>query len=465
MPRWDAPVTVVAPAASNGRGGLRWDALTSVPGPPRDAAAEDDDEVPEVPVLAPGVRLAGEMQGTAFDRSQWLIDRDGRFLQVSEPLYRVAEQIDGTRTRAEVAAAVAEATGWAVTEEHVREIVRLKLLPAGVVLDAYDLPVVLPAAPRSPLQVAMRMKALGPRVLDPVTEVLQWLFAPVALIPLLAILAGMEYWLFAVHGVGEPFKAMLSTPALVLIVLPIMIVSGLVHEFGHASGLRYGGGRARRIGAGLYLIWPAFFTDTTDSYRLSRGGRVRTDLGGFYFHLLFALAVVAVYALTGAEFLLFVVLLINLEIVQQLFFPFARLDGYWLLADLTGIPDFFSQAGPFLRRVLRRGSSQSRLPALKTWPARVFGVYLLITVPVLGFLLYMTVKTVPATAAMTWDAILSQRDSFQIARGRGDTLESAAALVQMLILAVPVLATAAMLLLIVTWLVAAVRRRRRARTA
>jgi putative peptide zinc metalloprotease protein len=459
-PAWDAPVTVVAPGPTRGRGKPRWDALTIVPTP----VEEDEDEVPERPVLAPGVRLAGEMQGTAFQTSQWLIDRNGRFLQVSEPLYRVAEQIDGLRTLEEIAAAVSEATGWIVTPEHVREIIRLKFLPAGILLDVDDLPVLLPAASaRSPLQVNMRMKAMGPRVIDPITGVLQWLFSPFALVPLLALVIAMEYWVLAVHGVHAGFKQVIFTPALVLAVAPIMILSGLVHELGHASGLRYGGGRARRIGAGLYLIWPAFFTDTTDSYRLSRAGRVRTDLGGFYFHLLFAVGVVAAYFFTGAEFLLFIVVLINLEILQQLLFPFVRLDGYWLLADLTGVPDFFSQTGPFLRRVFRRGAADTRLPDLKTWPARVFGVYLLVTIPLLGFMLYMTVKTVPGLTSMTWNSIVTQGHNFRIAQARGAGFDMVAAIAQMLVLALPLLATGGMLLITATWLASKAWRRLRTR--
>ena len=46
-----------------------------------------------------------------------------------------------------------------------------------------------------------------------------------------------------------------------------------------------------------------------------------------------------------------IVVLINLEIVHQLM-PFVRLDGYWALADMTGIPDFFSHMGPFLRSLV-----------------------------------------------------------------------------------------------------------------
>ena len=42
----------------------------------------------------------------------------------------------------------------------------------------------------------------------------------------------------------------------------------------------------------------------------------------------------------------FAVLLINLDIIRQNV-PFARLDGYWALADLTDVPDFSSQMGRF----------------------------------------------------------------------------------------------------------------------
>ena len=56
--------------------------------------------------------------------------------------------------------------------------------------------------------------------------------------------------------------------------------------------------QAGRIGVGIYLVWPAFFTNVTDSYRLSRAGRLRTDLGGVYFNLIFMLGLAGVYAAT-----------------------------------------------------------------------------------------------------------------------------------------------------------------------
>lgn len=94
---------------------------------------------------------------------------------------------------------------------------------------------------------------------------------------------------YLVHGTWESIREVLYTPGLMLAVLGLAILAGFFHEFGHASALRYGGGRTQTMGVGLYLIYSAFYTD---SYRLGRWARMRTDLGGFYFHLLFALGVV-----------------------------------------------------------------------------------------------------------------------------------------------------------------------------
>ena len=54
------------------------------------------------------------------------------------------------------------------------------------------------------------------------------------------------------------------------------------------------------MGTGLYLVWPAFYTDVTDSYRLGRGGRLRIDLGGLYFNAIVAVAMFGVWAVDPA---------------------------------------------------------------------------------------------------------------------------------------------------------------------
>src|SRR5215210_1439406 len=93
-------------------------------------------EVPEYPALASGVELIGEMEGTGFEERQWLVQRGERFIQLSELLYRVAEQADGESTHEEMAQGVTRSTDWLVSAENVRQLLQGKLLPLGIILPA-----------------------------------------------------------------------------------------------------------------------------------------------------------------------------------------------------------------------------------------------------------------------------------------------------------------------------------------
>src|SRR5579875_2140523 len=132
--------------------------------------ATGGDGVPERPELAPGVVLAGEMQDGAFEEKQWLVQRDGQYVQLTELLYHTAEQIDGQRTLDEIAAGLSEAIDRKVSADNVRQLVGGKLIPIGLVKKA-DGSVVSQETPdgssasRSPLQINMRVRVLSPRII------------------------------------------------------------------------------------------------------------------------------------------------------------------------------------------------------------------------------------------------------------------------------------------------------------
>jgi putative peptide zinc metalloprotease protein len=395
--------------------------------------------IPERPRLAPNVQLVGEMQGTGFQDRQWLIQRDGQFIQLTELLYRVAEQANGKQTLEEMATGVTESTEWAVTAEHIHQLLK-KLIPLGLIATADGSAPAQATRQRSPLQVNMRLKTLDPNVIEPIAKVLQVLYNPPILTLFLITIALAHGWLYFSHGVADSVRDVLYTPGLLLVSLVIIIAAGVFHEFGHAAALCYGGGQVRGMGMGLYLIYPAFYTDVTDSYRLGRWARVRTDLGGIYFHLVFTLIIMALYFVSGQEFLLFVVMIIDLEIIRQ-FIPLIRMDGYWLLADLTGIPDFFSQMGPFLRSLLPVNSKGAKLPQLKPWVKAVFLAYIILTIPMLALFFFLMVKGLPYFMAITWDSLLNHLRIFSIAQSQGDFLALAAVASQIFFLMLPLVGT------------------------
>ena len=56
--------------------------------------------------------------------------------------------------------------------------------------------------------------------------------------------------------------------------LGLSVLCAAFHECGHAP-LPLRRRAPGMIGVGIYLVWPAFFANVTDSYRLSRAGRLR----------------------------------------------------------------------------------------------------------------------------------------------------------------------------------------------
>jgi len=389
------------------------------------------------PRLAQDVELVGELRGSGFVDQQWLVRRDGRYIQLTELLYRVAEQANGERSLEEIAERVTAATAWGVEVEHVQWLIQAKLVPLGLLATGDDAAGPLPRGGASPLQISLRARTIGPRVIDPITSMLQLLFTPLILVPMLTAIAVAHGWLYGVHGVGGAVTAVVYSPALLPLLAGIMVISGVFHEFGHASGLRYGGGQVREMGIGLYLFYPVLYTDLTDGYRLDRWARVRGDLGGFYFHLIFALGLILLYWVTGFEFLLAAVLAISLDIVYQCL-VFVRFDGYWALADLTGIPDFFSQMGAFMRSVLPiPGGRANKLPPLKPWVKVVFAAYIVITIPVLALVLFPMFRAAPSIIGMAWSSFKFLASDFSYAQAHSDLGGMAAAVLQMVLLALP----------------------------
>jgi putative peptide zinc metalloprotease protein len=133
----------------------------------------------------------------------------------------------------------------------------------------------------------------------------------------------------------------------------LFIVTLFAHEFGHAAAAVHGGVRPRRVGFVIYLVWPAFYSDVSDSWRLSRRARVVIDLGGVYFQLVATGAAAAGYAATGWR-PLWVAVLFSLAGCLANLNPFFRFDGYWLLGDALGVDSMHKQGRLALSRVIRR---------------------------------------------------------------------------------------------------------------
>jgi putative peptide zinc metalloprotease protein len=398
------------------------------------------ESVAGVPGRAEGVELLGELDGSGYREPPCLARRaDGQTIQLTGLLYQVLEAIDGRRDLDGIARVVSERIGKQATPDDIRFLVEKKLRPLGLLKEADGSdPEVKKANPL--LALRFRLVLSGERATRRLTAPFAALFHPLIVLAVLGGFIGVVGWLLFVEGIGGGARQTLYQPALVVLMFVLAAASAAFHEFGHAAALRYSGGTPGVMGAGLYLVWPAFYTDVTDSYRLARSGRLRTDLGGLYFNMVFAVAVFGVWAATGFDALLVVIPLLLFQMVQQLL-PLVRLDGYHILADVTGVPDLFARIKPTLQSFKPGTGPDPRVTALKPWVRVVITGWVLAVVPLLALSLLFAVVNLPRLAATAWDSLALQWQSIGAARHDGDPFGMAAGALSIAALCLPALSS------------------------
>jgi putative peptide zinc metalloprotease protein len=410
---------------------------------------------PEVPVRAAGVELIGEVPGSGYKEPPALVRRsDGQTVQLTRLLYVVLEEIDGRRTYAELAAAVSTSFGRGVTDDQVRQLVDGRLRPLGVLVRADGSE---PEVRRSNPLLAVKFKKVvtDPVVTRRVTAPFAVFFHPLVVVPFTLAFVAVAGWVLFHEGLAAATRDAFTRPGLFLLVFAITALSAGFHEFGHAAACRYGGATPGAMGAGLYLVWPAFYTEVSDSYHLGRGGRVRVDLGGLYFNAVFALAMFGVWLLVHWEALLLVIGAQVLQMLRQLA-PFVRFDGYHVLADVTGVPDLYSHIKPTLLGLLPQNW---RKPSPLTWWARtVVSVWVLVVVPTLLLSLVMMVVALPRAVGTAWESLGTQAHALSAAWSDHAWATVGVRLVSILAIALPVLAMIYLLVRVVRRIARSVRR-------
>ncbi len=227
-------------------------------------------------------------------------------IQLTKLLYLVLEAVDGRRTHEEIAAEVTRSFGRPVSADNVDTLVDGKLRPLGVLLKGDgSAPELRKSNPL--LGLRHRVAVTDPVKTDRLTAPFARLFNPVLVAVIVAVFCYLSWWLLFDKGLASAAHEAFHKPGLLLLIFVVTVLSAGFHEFGHAAAARRGGSTPGVMGMGLYLFWPAFYTDVTDSYRLGRVGRIRTDLGGLYFNAIVAVGIVGVWWATGYDALLLVV--------------------------------------------------------------------------------------------------------------------------------------------------------------
>ncbi len=410
------------------------------------------------PALAGGTRLLGEYLDSGFDQPHYLVARaDEQMLQVSQVIYLVAKHLDGDRDTDAVARLVSNDLGRTLTTDGVEFVLEHRLAPMGL-LDGHRAtatPDESAHLPRSPGRHRAKRKATSPNadpwlsprfrgVLVParLTQRLARVWAPafhpwIVATCLLALVVS-DTWLIATTDVVRTFGSVRLDSTLILFIGAMVLVSTLFHELGHAAATRYGGATPGEIGVAVYIVYPAFYTNVTDAYRLNRAGRVRTDLGGVYFNALSILAMTAGYHATGYVPLLLAVIFVHLEALQQLM-PLARLDGHFVLADLVGVPDLFTRIGPILSSLIPGRPAHPKAAELNRRARIVVSTWVLTAVPIMVILFALLVWTTPTLIGLALSGMAEEWANVSAAIAQSQVADALLSVLSLVLIPLPVL--------------------------
>lgn len=332
--------------------------------------------------LAPGVVI------TEFDvapsGSYLLQTTRGRFM-LSRSAVEMIRALEGKASVADVARSPEEVMSLArFLEEH--------LVPTGVFdAAAAGEPERRLGRPQTSYVYASR-ELVKARTLQRGTDVFKHLFrpGPAALLVTASLLAQAVFWLrnWGLRLEHIPAEAYATGTLLFMATMPF-------HELGHGSACRHYGSTHGSMGFAMYLIFPCFYTDVTDAWRLPRWRRVVIDLGGIYFHLI-AAGVFALIALrTGQAAWAAALVFINWCIVHSLK-PYLRGDGYWVLMDIVGLPSPYRRVREYVAwRLARALGRTAEAPLLQGVSARLRGF-------ALGYVVVTTVLATWLIASLAW---------------------------------------------------------------
>jgi len=401
-----------------------------------------------VPQLLAGVEPLGEYQGSGLTDATFLVrDAAGRVVQVSRLLHLVLSEIDGQRSVTEIAAHVSAQFGRTVSTGNVEYLLDRKLAPLGLLARADGAPG--PANPgwdQGVLTLRFRCTLIPEAGVQFFARLFRPLFTPAMVVVALVGLIVSDAWLVRTGQLDPALGYVVIHPVLMLLVLGLILLSTLFHECGHAAACRYGGARPGVIGMGVYVVWPAFFTNVTDAYRLGRAGRIRTDLGGVYFNAIFSVGLSAIYLATGYQPLLAAVLLVHIEIVQQLL-PSLRFDGYFILADLIGVPDLFRRIGPVLRSLIPGRPADPRVQGLKRGARVTLTAWVLLMVPLIAVELGLTILNAPNLATTFVQSLADQARALAEQAGRPDIPAALLSVISIILLVLPMAGLSCILLI------------------
>ena len=365
--------------------------------------------------LYPGIQIV-EFDSSTRGKTYRVELSTGVHFQVNEKLYHLLECLRTPMTLTDLAVEFQRRTGQPVALDQLQQLGE-QLTEQGIITHAMpgQHPTITPPKPAQAagalLSLHYRRDLFAAETLAPLARALQFFFKrPLAI--LLMVLVVVVH-LFAYYQVGTIANFDIANVNFPL-ALGLLLASVAIHELGHLAACHRYQCPHGALGFGLYFYNPVFYVDVTAAWRLPRKQRAVVDIGGVYLHLLCVPLFWLGFLATHDQTFLSTILVTDMAVMLN-FLPLMKLDGYWLLSDLAGVPNLHTrtgeailQFGRWLLSLVGWRSKQPQALSFNQWPAKVRWVlvgYIALSFVMWPLELFLMVETLKA-AIVTYPALL-----------------------------------------------------------
>ncbi|MDR2139029.1 MAG: M50 family metallopeptidase [Tannerella sp.] len=275
------------------------------------------------------------------DRSQqYIAEFEGRRFEVSESVARLITVMQETETLADAAQQYRGTNGRPYSESELEAIVERCIAP---ILNAPQTPQEHP--------FLFKMELLSQSVIERFSNVLKIVFQPCVIAVLLLCIIVLETCFIVRSTMLISFSEV--NLYVILGAVALLLLSSFVHEIGHASACRHFKVKHGSVGFGLYLTFPVFYTDVSETWKLKRKERLVVNMAGVYFQLILLIPFFVIYFLTGNSILKWFLLSVHIGLLVTLN-PFFKFDGYWIVSDLLGVSNLRQKSKELVRFFLKK---------------------------------------------------------------------------------------------------------------
>ncbi len=279
---------------------------------------------------------------TSSKKQKYIACVNNRQFEISEKLYKLIKLIDGKKNIKYIAHQYSKIIGKTLSPVELNKIIDKQLSQNGFLdnenTNTYE---------RKKSILLFKYPMFSSKIVSSTTNLSQYFFDKYIFSFNLVIIIISSFIFLNNTDIGQ--LIILISPQEMIIIYLLFVFSILFHEFGHASASKYYGKEPGEIGFGIYLYFPVFYSDVSHVWRIKRKQRFFVNIGGIYFQLI--LLPIFYLLLYNTNYIV-INYLILFSILTNLN-PFFRFDGYWIVSDISGVPNLRERAKKILIETIK----------------------------------------------------------------------------------------------------------------